>query len=425
MTRRRLRWAALFATIGILVVVAIPIAGGVASSPPGPARPDGVASRSRQSPSSSHSSEASRLAAAEAVLRRASATTEARLTAFVQSPGMPTCAPPPVPAATYPPGAAYGVPFLAAVTKGQVLAGYDEWTANHLVYKAGKQTFHLYPWQSKIYDITGWVTGLLRLPSLTAQVAPQDVVFCDNQGRSSCLSGTWPAGQCIQIEAKYGPSPASTTPPPALGSYHPEGKSCSNYSTPTFECFPYVVSLKPYGTTSLTVTGVAGDGALELSVSTRAITTVKEVPPPPSTVRFTCQAAPVSVTLSTQATPLPATTPPAPTAPNTDHRSLQTPPQPQTGALADATSTVASNDFAIPAFIPNASGTPCSLFLADSLNTYAGGWDSIFADQGEGLYYLNGGTSPTAAEPGWAQFTATTTIVTLGLPTGPPPGFSF
>ena len=78
-----------------------------------------------------------------------------------QTPGMPACAPPPMPAATYPPGAAYGVPFLAAITNGQVLAGYDEWTANNLVWQADNQTFDLYPWQSKIYDITGWVTGLL------------------------------------------------------------------------------------------------------------------------------------------------------------------------------------------------------------------------------------------------------------------------
>ena len=86
---------------------------------------------------------------------------------------------------------------------------------------------------------------------------------------------------------------------------------------------------------------------------------------------------------------------------------------------------MASNDFSVPAFVPSASGTPCTAFLADSLNTYAGGWDSLFRDQGLGLYYVDGGTNPTAAEPGWAQFTATTTVVSVGLPTGPPAGFSF
>lgn len=362
---------------------------------------------------------------AMADLSRAQVGTVARLTALMTGPGMPACAPPPVPAPTFPPGSTYGVPFLAAITNGQVLAGYDAWTANHLVWKVQNTTFNLYPWQSKISGITGWVTGLLQLPSLTAQIPPQDVVFCDNQGGASCLSANWPVGQCIEIEAQYGPSPASLTPPPAIGSYHPEGVRCSSYSTPTFECFPYVVSLTPVGTTSLAVTGVQPDGALELSVSTAAATTVSEFPPPPSTVSFTCQGAPVAVTLSTQAAGLPTTAPGAPAPPNTDDRVLQTPAQPLTGPLASATSTVASNGFGVPAFFPSPSGSPCSVFLAFSLNTYAGGWDYKFADQSEGRYYIDGGTNPISVEPGWAQFTANTTVVTLGLPTGPPPGFSF
>ena len=258
-----------------------------------------------------------------------------------------------------------------------------------------------------------------------ARSRPQDVVFCD-QGGASCLSANWPAGECVQIEAQYGPSPASPTPPPALGSSHPEGTSCSDYSTPTFECFPYVVSLTPSGTTSLSVSGVQPDGALDATVTTGAVTTVSEVPPPPSTSTFTCQALPTSVTLSTTAGGLPATAPPPPTPPETDYRSPQTPPLPITGPLVGSTSTVASNDFSVPAFFPNTAGpTPCSAFLADSLNTYAGGWDALFKDQDVGLYYINGGTSPTVAEPGWAQFSATTTVVSVGLPTGPPSGFSF
>lgn len=182
------------------------------------------------------------------------------------------------------------------------------------------------------------------------------------------------------------------------------------------------MSLEPYGTTSLSVTDVEPDGALDAKVTTSAVTTVSEFPSPSTS--FTCQTAPATVTLSTQATGLPATAPPAPTPPNTDYRSLQTPPLPLTGPLDSSVSTVASNDFAIPAFFPSPSGSPCSEFLADSLNTYSGGWNAVYKDQGEGLYYIDGGTNPIAAEPGWAQFTATTTVVTLGLPTGPPPGFN-
>jgi len=38
---------------------------------------------------------------------------------------------------------------------------------------------------------------------------------------------------------------------------------------------------------------------------------------------------------------------------------------------------------------------------------------------------VDGGDNTDAAEPGWAQFSATTTVVTLGLPVGPPAGFNF
>jgi hypothetical protein len=124
-------------------------------------------------------------------------------------------------------------------------------------------------------------------------------------------------------------------------------------------------------------------------------------------------------------TGLPATAPEAPDPPNTDDRGLQTPPLPLTGPLASSTSTVASNNFYIPAFFPSAGGSPCSIFLATSLNTYAGGWNSIFKDQNQGLYYVNGGNGQYVVNPGWAQFTATTTVVTFGLPVGPPAGFNF
>jgi hypothetical protein len=427
--KRSLRLSSLLVVVVVLPVVAV----FSVVNAPGVARP----SHSRWSAAEAHPARgpvtraaspakapgSARVSAYLADLPAAESATSDQLAA--DTPGMPDCAPPPMPAATYPPGAAYGVPFLAAITNGQVLAGYDEWTANNLVWTVGNTTYNLYPWQSKIYDITGWVTGLLQLPSLTAEIAPQDVVFCD-EGGANCLSANWPAGECVQIEAQYGPSPASKTPPPALGSSHPEGTSCSDYSTPTFECFPYVVSLTPSGTTSLTVSGVEPDGALDATVTTGAVTTVSEVPPPPSTSTFTCQAAPTSVTLSTTAEGVPATAPPPPTPPETDYRPLQTPPLPITGPLIGSTSTVASNDFSVPAFVPNTTGTsPCSDFLATSLNTYAGGWDAVFKDQDLGLYYIDGGTNPTVAEPGWAQFTATTTVVNVGLPTGPPSGFSF
>jgi hypothetical protein len=340
---------------------------------------------------------------------------------LTDSTGMPTCAPPAIPAATYPPGQSYGIPFLAAITDGQVLAGYDEWTANHLTYydPANKETYNLYPWQSKIYDITGWVTGLLDLPQLTATISPSDIVFCD-QGGNSCVEADWPAGECLQLVAQYGPSPGAPTPPPPLGNVHPESAACEE----TPYCLPLVVSLTPTGNTTLSVTGVEPNGALNLQVTTSAVTTLHLVASP--TTIFTCQDDPTRVPLST-VTPssLPATAPSPPTPPNQDDRGLQTTPQPLTGPLSSSTSTVASNDFQIPAFIPSPNSTPCSVTLTEIANTYTGGWNALFEDQSEGLYYVEGGRNPVVAQQGWAQFSATTTVVDFGLPVGPPAGFKF
>ena len=429
MKRRVGRWGLVaLGAVVVAMVVVVPVSAGVpgfaaAGAGSGVPRADPPPSSLTRAQRATVTADLTDLARSDAQGQRSAA-----LSAATDAPGMPTCTPPPVPAATYPPGNSYGVPFLAAITNGQVLAGYDEWTANHLVWKVKGTTYDLYPWQSKIYDITGWVSGLLQLPSLTADIAPQDVVFCD-QGGSNCLSADWPAGQCIHILSQYGPSPASPTPPPAIGNGHPEGTSCYGYSTPTFGCFPFVVSLTPSGDTHLSVTGVEPDGALDIQVTTSAVTTASEIPPPPSTTSSTCQDDPTTVTLSTVATlGLPPTAPGPPNPPNTDDRTLQTQPQPLTGPLDSGTSTVAGNDFEIPAFVPSPSGSPCSVTLATLLNTYAGGWNGVFKDQDEGLYYVDGGTDPIVAAQGWAQFSATTTVVSFGgptLPVGPPSNFNW
>ena len=117
------------------------------------------------------------------------------------------------------PAQSYGVPFLAAVTDGEVHAGYSEWIADNNVYKVGSKTFHLYPWANRIFDITGWVTGLLQLPSLSATIPAKDVVFCDKGGKGCVADTTQPAGECINFVTQYGPSPASKTPPPPITDY--------------------------------------------------------------------------------------------------------------------------------------------------------------------------------------------------------------
>jgi hypothetical protein len=282
------------------------------------------------------------------------------------------------------------------------------------------------------------VTGLLQLPSLNAEIPPQDIVFCD-QGGVDCVSeNPPPAGECIHLTSQYAPSPPGYyPPPPPITNYPPPGEACWGASG----CLPIALTLtpallpptagNPSGDTSLTVTGVEPDGALDLQVTTAAVTTATETPPESST-SLVCSNAATVLSVTTKApTRLPGGAPPAPKPgpsdhPNTDDRSLQTPPEPLTGPLASASSTLGGNDFAIPAFIPSTSSSgPCygAGAVPELLNTYAGGWGRTYADQGEGLYYQNGGKGLIVAEPGWAQFTATTTVVTLGLPVGPPANF--
>lgn len=340
---------------------------------------------------------------------------QASIRRLENAPGMPTCPPPSIPAATYPPGNTYGVPFLAAVTNAEILTGYDEWTANHPIWTVGSTTYHLYPWQAKIYDISGWVTGLLQLPNLSADISSQDVVFCD-QGGQRCVSAHPPAGGCIHVNLSGAPVPGQP-PPPTITNDPPPGQKC--YQAPNF-CLPYVITLTPVGTSTLTVTGVQPDGALMLSVTTRAVTALNITIPH---VSESCQDAPTTITLSTQE---PASLPPgAPIKPNRgdpDLRGLQTPPVPLTGPLASASSIVASNDFFVPAF----SQTACPL-LAAVFDGPLGGWNKLSPQQPASVnnnYFDKTPPPADAGTPGWVQFSATTTVSSLGIPVGPPAGFS-
>ncbi|MGO9342643.1 MAG: hypothetical protein ACLP6E_09015, partial [Acidimicrobiales bacterium] len=261
------------------------------------------------------------------------------------------------------------------------------------------------------------VTGLLELPSLSAQIPPQDIVFCD-QGGTSCLGTNYPQGECISISELF---PGPGTQGSEITNLHPESVQCLGYPGHQagfpYPCVPYVISLAPGPESSnLTVTGVEPDGALELRITTSAYTTVSLV----TTTTQTCQQTqPTTIILSTQApTSLPTGAPVAPKPGNPDYRSLQTTPAPLTGPIATASSTAGSNDFAIPAWGVPPTPTCPDPGLQDSLNDPAGGYNT----KNLGLYQDQ--TTP-AGRPGWSQFSVTTTVVSLGFPVGPPPGFNF
>jgi hypothetical protein len=339
---------------------------------------------------------------------------------LVNAPGMPACAHPSIPAATSPPGNSYGVPFLAAITSGQILTGYDEWSANHYHWQVGSKTDELYPWVTKIYNISGWVTGLIQLPSLNATITPNQIVFCD-QGGNACESASPPAGECVAIRLGAAPISAGQAPPPAITNVPFPGKTCSNSYSSTAACVPFNVVLTPSGDTKLTVTGVEPDGALEIAVTTSAVTTVKILDSSPVPI---CQNAPTTLTLSTQSpSGLPSGAPIAPRPGNPDLRPLQTAPAPLTGPLAKSSSTVASDDITVPAFPAT---TACT--FSQTLDAPLGGWNNLPSQDADAVnnnYYDKTPLPANAGLPGWVQFSAITTVVTLGFPIGPPPNFNF
>lgn len=343
-----------------------------------------------------------------------SADTEQALQKFENEPGMPTCAAPTPPAATYPPNGTYGIPFVAAITNGQILTSYSEWVADHHVYNVGGTNYTLDPWDVRIWNITGWVTGLLTLPQLSASVPASGVTFCDTNNQN-CPTATYTASQCINLSQLF---PGPGTQGSELTNTHPEGTPCMGYSGGSagfpYPCVPYIITLTPATTdTKLTVTGVESNGSLDLSVSTGAFATI-------SLNGQTCdQTSPTSLTLSTiTPTSLPAGAPIAPTAGNPDERSMQTTLSPLTGPLSSATATLGTNNFQIPAWgVPPTASCP-DPGIEDTLNGPAGGYnvhdDQIYVDQ-----------APIASQYGWSQFSVTTTVATLGLQVGPPSNFNF
>ena len=345
-----------------------------------------------------------------AVVRQAQASARA----LARAPGAPTCTPPALPAPTYPPGHSYGVPFLAAITGAQIITGYDEWTANHRHWKVGKKTYLLDPWQSRVFDLTGWVTGLLQLPSLSATVPASDLVFCD-QGGEACVSASPPVGECIHVSLGGAPAPGQAPVQPITNVPAP-GHTCSA----TRACVPYVVQLVPVGNTGLTVDGVNADGSLRLSVTTSAVThmSLRFGTGP----KFTCQNNVTTVTLTSQPATLPATGPIKPAPGNPDLRGLRVGPQPLVGPLGIATTRLATNDFSVPAF----SVTACPQ-LAPVFDSPLAGWNALPSQDlpQQNNNYFDKSTPPAiAGNPGWVQFVATTTISDLGLPIGPPSGFN-
>jgi hypothetical protein len=223
------------------------------------------------------------------------------------------------------------------------------------------------------------VTGLITLPTL--QVSDTQMVFCS----------TAPNGQPPPVHFVEFPKT-----PNELQNWDPSG---SGYFNMTFQ-------LAQKGPANLNVTGVEPDGALALAGFASATTTVVVGPPQPPQ---TCLSSGPTM-LSNLATSL------APMAPGGN---AVNPPSPLTGPLAHATATLGSDNFSVPEFVPS------SCIWANAVLNQALAGDT----QGKNNWPCPSPTSTNcpsiAGRPGWLQFSAQTTVTHLGLPIGPPAGFSF
>ncbi|MBO0727891.1 MAG: hypothetical protein J2P57_01445 [Acidimicrobiaceae bacterium] len=258
------------------------------------------------------------------------------------------------------------------MTHGQVIFQYN---ASFKI----KLTGIPHGFNGKIFNITGWVTGLITLPTL--QVSDATVVFCSQptNGNPPPIHFVEQAGTSAQTQ-----------------NWDPSGPGYFNFT----------IRLRPVGTPSLKVTAVGPRGALAIAGSAAAMTSVVAGPPFNQTCRS--EAPTMLPNLATSLAPMPPGGQPV------------IPPSPLTGPLSHASATLGSDNFSVPAF------DPASCLLANGLFN-------------QGLAGLNKRGTPNwtciaptarqcpavAAKPGWVQFSANTTLVSLGLPKGPPPGFNF
>ena len=324
----------------------------------------------------------------------------------------PSCAdalvPPP---AQFPDGHhGLGVPFVASLTAGEILSGFH---LNWVPPSTPKAPHPASPWALRLTGISGWITGLLEVPSLAAVVDPATgVQFCDDTGLVP------PALPRLQFDLvndnKVRDNTQNFDPTYKAGAYAPD-----------------FFSLRATGAPALQVSAVDADGALELSGTTPVRTTVSvwfnngTQSKPKFVLAQTCQQFPgrTSINVGTAPQPAPAGAPPGST--------LQFTPAPLTGGLprvgnsAPASATLVGDDFPIGAFnVARRTGCFFGLALNGALSGY--GITGLSQDQCSPLGVPGTASCPyVASPPGWSQVTIKASITYLGVPYGVPTGFGF
>lgn len=218
-------------------------------------------------------------------------------------------------------------------------------------------------WVTRTTGIVGHVCGLLRLPSLKVEIAPQGFAFDVSHE---------------VIKTYAGPAPG-------------------------FEntVHDYVADLSARATASNDITGVRPDGSLDLTAVTPANLVFRN---PPGSPAFRCPALQVDTNFTTGSrTTIPYGLPPAPqwTVAGT----------PLKGAYVGATAGIVSNDFAIPALDTALSGSTCPPAFVLNINLQGR------KANGDIRYDF---VHPHAAPPGEGQASGTLTITQIDQDALPP-----
>lgn len=321
------------------------------------------------------------------------------------------------PAPTYPDGThGLGVPFVAALSGGELLSGY------HLGWLT--KSHPSYPWGLTLTGVSGWVTGLLQVPSLAATVDPvHGIEFCDDTG---LVPANLPA-PAVQPRLRFDlVNDAKQHDDTQNYNDFCQGGTCPNSG---FTPYYFTIAADPQVPPALSVAGVEPSGAIDLAGSTSVETSVAIWTVGSSGYQHTqtcVQTAPTTVSVGTVTPAEPAGAPPGAT-PQFTGGALQG-GFPHAGNPRPATATLVGNGFQVPAFNPAAitGGLPC------------GAWPAL--DGGLSGFDVNGVSNyattctPTpqglscaqiASPPGYSQFTIKATIATLDLPFGVPSGFGF
>jgi hypothetical protein len=346
---------------------------------------------------------------------------------FDQS-GPPSCAPPAEPPPTVPGrgGSGYTVPFLVRITNGAILGGFTQ-----SALQAGQQV----PWALQAFNITGWITGSIALPSLKVDVQPADVVICNTTIAFKLETPQSPPASYQLNGVKY-PAGALVSEPIFTTPYTYPGRAPG-----TVHNHPVITPTA----VSMAVAGIGPSGSIVLDATLSAIMGLDwthdpptDLPPlascvTPSPITMSLSTAPESVVPPTPITEAGTSVTP-PVGPPPPRVFLPTSPLDR--ATTGGSAVVGADDFsfvtpsmaapptpAVPD--PHCIGTAPPALIVEMYGFNAKDLPYFSNADQAAMSRRLGDPYPAQSSPGLAEFSADATLQDFGIPSGAPTGFGF